>query len=225
MGDAQAAEPVQEGRCNNKLSVARGREEVRKQRQKCANTLHYCCRQLCRPLNCRLWAVVAYAPRPLEEFFTDLVPRLMTKRGLRALMDDLLGGELSVVGCKLLRWLMSREFASHLEFCGEWSGKTAYQQQQDQSVALSALNFMIALVGNIVETCLQYKQPPFVFLGGLGSGSSLATWLADMRNSYEVGSRCFWVCGGLVAQRPIVWRTMCLAPSASWAICVSCCTP
>lgn len=175
-----------DGPSTHPQSVESARKEARQQRSRCANLLHYACGQLCRPRNVRLWALLAWGPKPLEDWFNDAISKVKTIRSTQSFMVGMVKGAIVEVGVQLYHWMLSPELAQRLQLFGDRHGpRSDFLKDQDSKVVGSAVSFFVTLIGELAELHYVYQTPPFVFLEGAAGSAGLEAWLAKMKKYWR----------------------------------------
>ena len=182
------------GPSHTRVSVAQARAEARKRRQACSSTLMYCTNVFCRRLDMRLWRVMAYIAAPLEAFFNEeLLPRLKSRLGTQSLHLDFSLGFFSDLGMKQLKYMISEDLASKLQFAKPERHPHNIEINQDKSVADVVFVYTRHLVGMNMLTGWYYSAPPFIFQrlagGGAGARDAALTALQKLWNAFQTVER------------------------------------
>lgn len=187
-GEASAGPVGSVGPSEDRLSDQRARAALRKERNKCSNTLHYSCTLLSQPLSVRLWALLGHGAVPVETFSNMVVTSLQTQKGIQELGISLVDGALLVVVVELFEHLFSPELADALEFNKlKCKDKSAHQKHQDSIVLQAAFLFITTLMGNLAETSAWFRTPPMAFIGGSTASAEMrGQWLQDMNKMWDV---------------------------------------
>lgn len=168
------------------MSLAEGRRQVQRRRQKCANTLHDCLRVMCNDMNSRLRAGLAHLPTPLEVFFAEAVGEVKTMGGVESLMIKLSGGGLDGVIKTLLDRFCSASFARALGFEKLHNVQTDFLRKQDKAVVDSMWRLVIGLTGQLATTSMSYQTPPFSFaLLRSRDPAQVRQCLQELRHGFE----------------------------------------
>lgn len=162
---AAGAAPGAEGPIAARLSVAAGREQVRKSREKAGNTLRVVANLLAKDLNCMLWRAMCVLPSPLERFFSEVVTMVKSQRSVTHLVLGLSKGSLLEVVREQLTWVGSEGFAA---VAGSpptiASTITEHQQKQEQVLLSSMWSYTLHLCGALSLASMGFDMPPFSFL-------------------------------------------------------------
>ena len=105
-GDAAAdANPLEEGGDDDapggddgpegRVSLAAARKTVQAKRNQCPSTLNFNLQALANEWNVRLWKGMVDMSRPVQTFFSELMERFQTRRGMQVALWELTSGSLS----------------------------------------------------------------------------------------------------------------------------------
>lgn len=164
-GVGQDGAEVSEDRpSDRRVSIAEGRAEVRKRRQKCCSILHYSCNLLCKDLNVRLWAGMCNITVPLEKAFSEMIGQVKTQAGLQQMYWELADGGMQEVSLQLVGHLCSNEFARTIDLPRCLDIPSNYIQEQNAIVLQRMWVMTYHLCGQLILTGAAYQTPPHSFL-------------------------------------------------------------
>lgn len=162
--DAQEEAPMEDGPVDRRLSVAAGRAEVRKRRQKCCSILHFTCNLLCKDAGARLWRGMCHATVPLEAFFGEAIAQVKNSKGLQHLHSELSGGVMKDICLQLMQNLFSFDFGAKVDLPRCMAAQTPFLRQQNALVIGRLWAMVQHLSGQLLLTGMAYQMPPLSFL-------------------------------------------------------------
>lgn len=175
--------PIGDGPSSSRVSVATARAEVRKRRAQCVASLQYTALMLSKSMSVRLWRCLIWAPRSLQRWFNDLLVRLKTRAGAKAVHVELAGGSLATEGLNLLAGLFEHDMPGLLELQADASA-TQFQMKRDAVVCACLWKYTVHLAGLVAETSMQYVMPPLSFVA-LADPATRAAALARLKTTWE----------------------------------------
>lgn len=150
---------------NTRYTMASGQAEIKKRRSACVSTLQYTTKVLAKPLNLRLWRVLAYCPATIEARFQELVSAFKTKDSVRELHARLVDGELEKMALEVLLHTQDMDLRCKLGLSDSSRSVSALQLKHDRIVVGAAWRYMLNMAGALALLSLQYRMPPLIYLG------------------------------------------------------------
>lgn len=145
---------------DQRMSLAKGRAEMRRRRAKCVNLMQYACRVLCRKKTPLLFDAMEFLSRPLEERFGKEEVMVKTKRGTHNLMLDLSCNCFKDTLSATLSNMASAELCQILQI----NHGSKLPRDTQQLLANTMWKFVVNLVGALVVSNYRYLIPPRSFI-------------------------------------------------------------
>ena len=164
-----AEEPAEHDQPSAKrVSVQKGREELRKRRSQCVNQMQYACRILCRQQTPLLFDGMEYLSRTLEKAFGREEVMCKTSKGTHALMEELSKGDFKTVIADLLNTFTTPELCEVLHI----KAGSRVPMHTHKVVTTTLWRFTVALSGALAVSNYKYAVPPrnFILLASKDEG-------------------------------------------------------
>lgn len=146
---------------SNRMSLAAGRKEAQKRRQKCASLLQFACGLLVRDTSVRLWSGLAHFAMPLEEWFSRGMAAVKTTRGCQFFVFDICLGALQKVAYDVNDGIFSKDFAKVLDLSAfPRHGWSEHMKVSNKQVMDSMYQASVHLAGALLATSCSYLAPP-----------------------------------------------------------------